>query len=468
MKKAVPWILVVVAIAVLVGGFFWLRYQRNQSQAQNVLRSAQVLRGDLETTVAASGNVAANHKADLRFNGVGTVAEVLVEVGDRVKAGAPLARLDTADLERAVEQSQIALEQAQINLDQIKKPATAEDLKVARAALQQASQALAVARANQASVQTSTAESIRKATETRDNARNRYTDLQTQYGVGQSIPQAWLDTAYKTYTEAQTQLDIAQGNADVQKEQADNQWLQANSAYLQAKENLRRLEEGTQPEQIRQAELQVKQAELNLKQAQERLAQATLTAPFDGVVGAVNLQAGVQAPSALPAITLVDDSIFFVNVTVDETDIGKVRPGLKVKVTLDAYPQTELAGTVETLAPTANNTGGVIAYPVKVRLAPTEQVAVRDGMTASILIEVGKTTGVLLVPNWAVRTDQTTGETYTYRLAGATPERVSITIGARNETYTEITSSLAEGDTVVLISEQRNLFEFNGPPSGIR
>jgi hypothetical protein len=47
-----------------------------------------------------------------------------------------------------------------------------------------------------------------------------------------------------------------------------------------------------------------------------------------------------------------------------------------------------------------------------------------------------------------------------------TPQRTPITIGERNEMYTQITSGLEEGATVVLVTEQRNLFEFSGgPPS---
>jgi hypothetical protein len=71
------------------------------------------------------------------------------------------------------------------------------------------------------------------------------------------------------------------------------------------------------------------------------------------------------------------------------------------------------------------------------------------------------------VPNWAVRTDQASSETYTYCycVEGSEITRKPVETGARNETYTQVVSGLEEGETIALVSEERDLFEFQGPPS---
>lgn len=467
MKKLWIWIIAIVVIIAAVLGIRYWRQQQTARQQGDILRTATAERGTLEITVAASGNVAANEKADLRFTAPGTVAEVLVDVGEYVEEGDVLARLDTADLERAVQQAELALEQAQLNLDQLTQTASDEDIHLAQLAVQQASQALEVARVNKEVAQSQTSEMMRQATTARDRASQTYNDLRARADRNE-IPGQAADQAYLAYLDANGQLGTTQLNAELQLQQAQNQWLQAYNGYQQAQNNLQTLQDGPTEEQVRQAELQVEQARLSREQAQAQLDNSRLTAPFDGVVAAVNLQAGVQAATTLPALTLIDDSVFFVDITVDETDIGKLEVGQTVAVTLDAYPSAPLEGEVVRIAPAANNVGGIVAYPIHVRLQPSDTVSVRDGMTANVIISTSRKENVLLVPNWAVRTNQTNGETYTYcyRIVDGTPQRTNVTIGGRNESYTEVLSGLDEGATVALVTEERVLFDFQNGPGG--
>ena len=126
MKKVIMWIIILAVIAAGVWGVLWLREQRAQSQsvAGDVLRTGQVARGELVITVPASGNVVVNQKVNLSFKLPGNVTTVAVVVSDRVKAGQELARLDTAHLDRAVRQAEIALEQARVNRAMLQKPAS--------------------------------------------------------------------------------------------------------------------------------------------------------------------------------------------------------------------------------------------------------------------------------------------------------------------------------------------------------
>ncbi len=458
MKKVVSWVIILALIGGGIAAYFWWRgEQATAQQSSDVLRTEQVTRGDLSITVVASGNIAVNNKLDLRFDSSGIVDRVYVQVNQRVRAGEALAQLVTTDLERAVQQATIALEQAKLNRDLLTKPVATEDVELAHLNVQSAAQALEVARIGKQTAQADANAMIVQAQRARESAYNDYTKQQSE-------------NARLRFERAEEQEYIAKKNAEVTQEQAQAQWLAAYTRYQQATESLHKLEEGPTEQQVRQAELQIEQAALNLEQAQARLAEARLTAPFAGLIAAVNVQEDVAAPPGTAAFTLVDDSQFYVEVTVDEIDIGKVSVEQKAEVTLDAYPDRSIDGVVESIAPGALNLGGIISYRLRVRLPSPPSVppdrederggTIRDGMTASIVIYTETIKDALLAPNWAVRADQSTGETvlYCYVLGSdGVPERRAITRGRYNETYTEILSGLQEGNSVALVTEERDL-----------
>lgn len=465
MKKTITWILVLAIIAGGVGGFLWFRSRRLQAQnvAQEIIRTTQISRGDLIITVPASGNVVATQRNSLSFDLPGTVAAVNVAVSDRVTAGQVLARLETEDLERTVQQAQIALDQAKINLAILKEPPEEGDVKLAELAIQSALQSLKVARISKTSAEAQGSQSIRLAQDAKDKteeAYQNYLDFLDKYG----LPMAYASGVTVAYLEAEGNVGITQVKAEYQIQQAQSQWMSANQAYEQAQKSLKTLQEGPDADQIRQVELQIEQAQISLDQAKERLDGTVITAPFDGVIAAVNIQEGVPAPTGLPAITLLDDSAFFVEVTVDEIDIGKVALDQSVDITLDAYPETTIAGIVKRIAAVPSNVGGIIAYQVRIEVTDTVGVDVRDGMTASVLIHTNAINDALIIPNWAIRTDQKTNETYVYRMDNGVPVRTTVTIGERNDTQTVVVSGLEAGATVALVAEESNLFNFNGPP----
>lgn len=457
-------LMMIIVIGIAVGGWFVWRQRQAQAQSDEVLRTAQVQRGLLEITVAASGNIAAAQRADVVFMVPGTVAEVNVKVGERVRQGQPLARLDTADLERAARQAEILLEQAELTFKQAQQGPSEGDIRVAQAAVNSTAQALDAARTAKDVAISQKEQNLQQAIEQRDQAKAAYEELKRRAEEQGDIPQWIVDQAYLQYQQLEAQVKALEGQSgDLQVKQAKTQWLSAYSAYVQAKEALAKLQAGANETQLRQLELQVEQARLSLEQARARLAQATITAPFAGIVAAVNLRVGAPTPTGLPAVTLLDDSAFYVNVTIDETDIGKVQVGQPVTITLDAYPNTKLSGRVDTMAPAATNIGGIVFYAVKVKLDPTDAVVVRDGMTASVIIVTESIPDALLIPNWALRTEQADGTTVTFTFVqeASGVRRVDLKTGARNESFTQVLEGLQAGDTVALLSQERTLLNFS-------
>ncbi len=457
MKKVGIGILIVLVL--VAGGFgLWRQSQQQaeQVQAQNVLRTTEVFRDDLEITVSASGNVAVGEKQELSFGGTSKVAEVFVEVGERVAAGQALARLETADLERSVRQAEIAVAQARLNLEQLTEPADEAEIELAELTVQNAAQALEVARLGKQTAETDAQEMVVAAQRARENAFKDYQASETE-------------ARRNAYERALDQEAIALANADLTRQQAQDRWLTAYRNYQQAEQNLERLAAGPDEEQVRQVELQVSQADLNLKQAQEQLEDAVLTAPFAGRVAEVNALAGVKPPLTDPAFIVIDDAAFYIETSVDEINIGEVVLGQSVAIDVDAYPDLTLGGEVTKIAPAPTEVGGIISYRLRVRLTETQDAQVRDGMTASVSILTDRLEDVLLLPNWAIRTQQASGETYTYCycMQNGRPQQVEIVTGQRNAEYTEIISGLEAGQTVALVIEDRNLLgPFGEGPGG--
>jgi len=471
-KKIWGWLIVGILLIAAIGGYLWYRQQEPRTRLE-VLRTGETIRGDLDITVAVSGNVVANQRVDLRFTVPGTVESIHVAVGDHVSEGQVLAQLDTAALQRTVDRSSITLEQAELRRKQLAEPVSEEDLRRARNTITQATAALNVSRLNYTRVMSSSL-----LNEDLTSAEERFRHLQTQFGMRQmefeeGTTSDWTrDRAREAADNAYWAWIRLQQQAELERNRVQNDITQAWNAYQEAKDNLAQLEKGPSESSLESSELDIKAAQLALTQAQEDLQAASLKSPFNGVVAAVNLLTGVAAPTTAAAITLIDDSVFFVDVTVDETDIGKIQIGQQTEITLDAYADMTLDGEVVTIAPLATNVAGVIAYPVRVRISPNEAVAIRDGMTASILIRTRQLQDVVLIPNWAIRTDPTSRELFTYCYCLGSeqePQRVVITLGERNESFTQVLEGLEAGATVALVTEERvNLLELTGPPSGMR
>ncbi len=472
MKKALTWMIVVALVGGAVGGIIWfLSQDGDQGSEPDVLRSGEVIRDDLEITVAASGSVVMKRSADLNFEAPGVVSSVSVEVGDSVMRGQELARLDDTALRDTIRRVELELAQAELNLDMLLKPVDQREIEVARLAIREATMAMAVARSSEELAEARAAQDQARAqrleADTRE-AYESYVDALDEAG----LPQAFAAGITAAYMEAQGNVGITQVRSEHAIQQARSQWLSAYERYESAQNQVEQLRAGADEDQIRNANLQIDQVRLNLEQAQADLNSTILIAPFDGVISAVNVRADTPAPTGLPAFTLIDDSTLYVEVTVDEIDIGRIQEGQRAILTLDAFPQTNVEGIVDRLALLPESLGGVVVYPVRVRITDVADTQPRDGMTASATLTTGALEDVLLIPNWAVRTDATLDEIYTYCYCGEEGQlqQVPIEVGTRGDTWTELLSGLEEGSRVALVVETRSLLDldFQGPPSSGR
>jgi HlyD family secretion protein len=215
---------------------------------------------------------------------------------------------------------------------------------------------------------------------------------------------------------------------------------------------------GASEDQIAIVQARLEAAQIALDLANYYLSRGILIAPFDGVVAKVNLVPGEFPPMDQPAILLFDTSAFYLDIPVDEADISKVAVDQLVNLTFDALPGEVLTGRVSRIADTAINLGGVVTYAVRIDLDSTTQ-PLRSGLSATAVITVDQINNVIRVRNRFVRLDRRTGKaSVIVQLPNGKLGEVEVTLGLRNETYSEVKSGLIEGDVVILLPRELNLF----------
>ena len=244
-----------------------------------------------------------------------------------------------------------------------------------------------------------------------DNARQAEVNG-VQLAEGQVVAaQASLDTLLAgadadQLAAARAQVASARASLDkLRGEQRRGALDTAQAGVEQAEANLGRVKAGPQASDLAIAQAQLASAQAALDLARLTLDEATLTAPFAGIVAEVNLKPGEVPSVATPAIVLADLSSFHVDVAVDEIDVSRLSAGQPVTLTLDALPGVALPGEVASINPLASAGAAVTSYEVRIATSSGDE-RVRAGMSANADIVVARKENVLLAPRRAVRNDR--------------------------------------------------------------
>ena len=234
-------------------------------------------------------------------------------------------------------------------------------------------------------------------------------------------------------------LPIAQREADVGL---------AAAKLGDAEESLADLVDGLDPlvRALRQREIE--SAESDLAQAEQNLARTAITAPIGGVVETVNIEAGGAVTLTGFAFEIVDTSVAEVDGLVDEIDVLFLNVGAEAAVTMDALLGQTLAGVVSSIETTGSTTGGVVSFPVRVRVEAPPGVDLREGLSAAASVVLRETTDALLVPSAAIGGSFLQPTVLVQRDGAVTEQPVSL--GDGDDFNVVVLDGLNEGDTVVV------------------
>lgn len=326
----------------------------------------------------------------------GRVTEVGAEEGQVVKASAVLVRFEADELKAQRAQAEAAVEQAEADLQKMKRGYRPEEIAQAKATelAQQAqyelakhgprSQEVLQARANYDAAQ---ADAM--------NAETNFKRMQMLIR-GETISRQQYDDAIARRDAAVQRAESAlQGLKLLEAGTREEDMKAAEQRYLQAKAAAELMERGYRREDIETARGQLKQAKAHVAELDARLRETELLAPTDGLVETVSVRAGDLVSPGRIVLTMLESSQLWVRIYIPETEMAEVKIGQKATVTVDSFRGRTFAGHLAQI----NSSSEFLPRNVQTRDDREHQVfgakvmvdnasgVLKSGMAATVLLQ---------------------------------------------------------------------------------
>ena len=241
-----------------------------------------------------------------------------------------------------------------------------------------------------------------------------YADFNSIVRKGQVI--ARLDPSILQVQIESQKANVVRAEADLERLRvalADAQQKYDRAKAMFAKELVPKTDYEAAELAVKSADAQIKSSEASLTQSKASLNQATvnlgytvITSPIDGIVISRNVEPGQTVASSMNAPTLfviaADLTKMQVVANIDESDVGRMRPGQVVSFRVDAYPTDTFIGAVEQVRLQPAVVQNVVVYSTVIAV-PNPQLKLKPGMTATVGIEIARRDNVVRVPTAAVR-----------------------------------------------------------------
>jgi RND family efflux transporter MFP subunit len=503
----------VVLVVVLGGAWYtWGRGATASAATHYVMGS--VVRGTVVESVSASGQISAQNQVDLKPKASGAITYVGVQVGQEVRQGQVLVRLDSGDAGYQLQSAELSYQklitvdpQSLIDAQQAVAAAVSDQTAAylsARAALTKAvtdmtttlqgiNSILGGYLATQNGLSSAESDSRKQAQDSWYAAQSGLDALTKAYralpaDASQTQVDAMLAQAYSAALSVADAAKSAQDAVVFFRGQAQGNPTAADAAFTSITtlvqsangipssisstqssiandaHTLEKAQAALETLQAGPAELDRRAQALDVEQKQQALADYSVAAPFAGIVAAVPAKVGADGAPGTTAVTLITQSKI-AQISLNEVDAAKVAVGQKATLTFDAIDNLTLTGTVAEVDQVGTVTQGVVSYGVQIAL-DAQDSRIKPGMTVNAKIEVATATDVLTVPASAVKSQG--GASYVLEfnppLASSTvstagtagvvssvaPVQVPVETGIADDTSVEITSGLSEGEQVVV------------------
>ncbi len=367
-RRAILWAGALVLAGGAAGYAAWGRVD-----APPLYRLARVEQGPITSAITATGTMSALVTVEVSSQLSGQIAELNADFNSRVSKGQVLARLNGDQLDARLAQAAADLEAARATLTQ------------QQAQQDKARADVANAKANLANAE---AQLVRADLALRDAERDlvRRQDLRGR-GV---VAVADLEKA-----------ETAARSAQAQRLAALAQKQQAEAGVASAEASL-----AVGAAQVGVASAQVAQREAALQLVRVDANRSVIRSPIDGVVvnRAVNSGQTVAASLSAPTLFTIAQDLRHMEVlaNIDEADIGRVREGMPVRFTVNAFPGEPFVGTVAQVRLAPKEDQNVVTYIVVITV-DNPDLRLLPGMTANLRITVDERASVLKIPNAALR-----------------------------------------------------------------
>jgi HlyD family secretion protein len=426
-----------------------------------------VERGTVELTVTGDGTLQPRTTVQVKSYAGGRVDVLAVDVGDLLQAGDLIARIDPTDSLAAYDQAAADLTAAQARLRQAQQQAAVQP-RLTTAAIAQAEASYNVALTDLARMREATHPQARtqaraSLTTATANLELAQRELERAQGLRARgfVAESELDVALNQRARAEGELASAQQRWDTLDQELAAELEASEARVTQARASLDRAQADAIQDELRQAdvasaEAQVARAQAAVTNAQTALDYTTITAPRDGVILQKYVEEGTFVTSGRSSISqgtdivlLGDISEMFVEVTLDEADVGLLEIGHVAAVTVDAFIGEQFRARVTRIDPQAVTDQNVTTVLVTVQIDGVDE-RLKPGMTAGCEFFAERAEDVLFLPNRAFR--ESDGQQTVLVRQGEEVVPIPVEVGIVGDTTTEIRGGLNEGDEVVLPS----------------
>jgi HlyD family secretion protein len=465
-KRRLAW--VVLALLLAAGGGAAYLSIGGDRPAEHY-RTAAVDRGPVVATVSATGQLAAVTTVLVGSQVSGQIRELYADFNSPVARGQLIARIDPA-----VFQARVAAAAAEVDnvraavLNQranVRKAGA--DVESARAGAASAAANVARMRADVENARAAIASAhatVARETAKAANAR-RELERRLELAAKQLIAESDKDQAQTAWDTAEAELEAARSQ-----ERAAEAALRSAEAQLTAAESQARAATAAIAAAAAAAEVaaallaaadaNVRQKQAALDQARLDLSHTEIRAPVDGVVVSRNVDVGQTVAASLQAPTLFsiaeDLTRMQVEAAIDEADVGRLRRGLPVTFTVDAFPGRVFRGEIVQIRQAPQVIQNVVTYTTVVAVANPEKLLM-PGMTANVRIEIERKPDVLRVPTAALRfrppgdTDASGAARVFVVDEDGTPRAIAVVVGLTDGTSCEVAEgALAPGQHVIV------------------
>jgi multidrug efflux pump subunit AcrA (membrane-fusion protein) len=501
-----------VAVISLVGAFFIYRnLSKNSQEVQYSTATAE--KGSLVVSVSASGQISSLDTADITSKTSGDLAYLGAKVGQQVGTGQILAKIDQADAQDVIENAQTSLDQTNLDLQKMQgmetlvgsirgvKEKAQDDLNTA---YDDGFNTVSSIFLNLPDVMAGLYNTLFLNTYSTSQQNIDYY-AKGIWGYYDPKSSVWRDAAYNNYQAAksaydknladyktasrvssQTDIDnlisetyeTVRAVSDSVKSSANliqyykqiltdrsltipsaatsalaslNTYITQTNTYLSnilsAKNTIQSDKESLAETDydIADQEAKVKDAQDVLNKAREALSDYTVVSPFGGTISAVDVENGDSVSSGRVLFAIITNQKI-AEVSLNEVDATNVKVGQKATLIFDAIDNFSVVGQVYEVDSVGTVSQGVVNYGVKISF-DSDDSRIKPGMSVTADIITNVKQDVLYITSSAIKTN---GDAkYVQILKDGEVSTQEVQIGISNDTATEITSGLAEGDVVI-------------------
>ena len=495
---------IVILIIILIAGY-WLYGKMTSTTGETRYVTAKVEKSTIVASITGTGQVSALNQIDIKPKASGEIVYLPVQAGQQVGTGTLIAKLDTTDAEKTVRDAQTSLESAKLALEKLKIQDSKDNMDSSLTKVYSDSfNTISTIFLNMPSTITGIRDILAKenmsdnvARQSGDIAINYRNTAETAYykvtatyeknkndfiALTYNSPGNDIDTIIsETYNTTNILANAIKNLNDYTNYLSQNtdrtsdysSYQNTISGYtttvngflsnlLTAQTNIKNAKDTflNSDIDVQSSELSIKQKENALQDAKDNLSNYYVYAPFGGTLSAVSAKRTDSASSGTTIATLITDKQV-AEISLNEVDAAKVQIGQKTTLTFDAIPDLTIAGKIAEIDSVGTVSSGVVNYTVKISF-DTSDARVKPGMSVNATIITNVKQNILTVPNGAIKTQNGTSYVETFSTALATPlagvqgstslippTKTTVEIGIANDTNTEITSGLNEGNIIV-------------------